>query len=84
MFYIYDKILDKMVCEVKFKLYLLFQKNPKDIINNITNIVEERRHTMKQRERVGKLARWDWSERSTVHLVWEEARVAGNLTPESE
>ena len=26
MFYIYDKILDKMVCEVKFKLYLLFQK----------------------------------------------------------
>ena len=46
-----------MVCEVKFKLYLLFQKNPKDIINNITNIVEERRHTMKQRERVGKLAR---------------------------
>ena len=57
MFYIYDKILYKMVCEVKFKLYLLFQKNPKDIINNITNIVEERRHTMKQRERVGKLAR---------------------------
>lgn len=76
MFYIYDRVLDKMVLWT-WILNFIFCSRKKDIINNITNILKRCRHSVKQRvnRETGKM-RLKWHAHCAPRLgrgqcVWE-------------